>query len=97
MHDYETGDEFLKRCNNNFFYFLWGPSNPPHIFNDMQEKNKPKGFYVVGPEEWEPVEIFPNTWEFYTFKEYAKNHNIDFAVFIGAIKDLTYNKQSRNR
>lgn len=93
MHDYETDAEFLKRSNNNFFYFLWGPSNPPHIFADMQQKTKPKGFYVVGPEEWEPVEVFPNTWEFYTFKEYAKNHNIDFAIFIGAIKDAKYNKR----
>jgi len=93
MQDYETDDRFLKRWKDNFFYFVWGPSNPPNLWQDMQISEKPKGLYVMGIEEWEGAELFPNVWEYFALKEYAKNYNIDLKVFIGAIKDQTYNSR----
>lgn len=92
MHDNDITPDFLKRwTDNNFYYFIWGETAPPDIYKDMKLPTPPKGFYIIGPEEWEPVEIFPNGWEYVAFKCYAEKHNIDFKAITGAVNDKKYN------
>jgi len=92
MHNDNPDDIFLKRwTDNNFYYFIWGETCPPDIYKDMQNENPPTGFYLIGPEEWEPVEIFPNGWEYIAFNSYTEMHNIKFKAITGAIDDKKYN------
>lgn len=88
MHNNNFDGRFLQRwSDNNFYYFIWGESSPPDIYEDMLRDTHPSAFYVIGPEEWEPVEIYPNGWEFEAHKLYNKVHNIDFKVLVGCILD----------
>lgn len=92
MHENNYTGDFLSRWkDNNFYYFIWGGSAPPDILEDMQNKEKPNGTYIIGPEEWEAVEIFPNGWEYIAYKEYAEKYGIDFKVITGAINNSKYN------
>ena len=76
-----------KWIDGNFYYFLWGNSFPNDVYQLMKEKNPPKGFYVVGPEEWEPVTLFYDPFVYECFKYYIEANNIDFKVIAGAIMD----------
>ena len=92
MHENVWSGDFLKRWrDNNFYYFIWGESSPPDLYEDMKRDTKPDGFYVIGPEEWEPVELFPNGWEYIAFNCYTEKHGIDFKAITGAVSDKQYN------
>ena len=92
MHNDKPDDSFLKRwTDNNFYYFIWGETCPPDIYKDMKQDTTPDGFYVIGPEEWEPVELFPNGWEYIAFNCYNEKHGIDFKAITGAVSDKRYN------
>lgn len=77
--------------DGNFYYFLWGNNFPSHVYDMMKSDKLPKGFYVIGPEEWEPVHLFSDPMHLESFKSYVKEHNIDFRIIAGAINDKTYN------
>jgi len=77
--------------DGNFYYFLWGTSFPEHVYDMMKNQKKPKGFYVVGPEEWEPVMLFSDPMHYESFKSYVKEHNIDFKIIAGAVNDKKFN------
>lgn len=80
-----------KWKDNNFYYFLWGNSFPNDVYQLMKEPTPPKGFYVVGPEEWEPVTLFYDPFVYESFKYYIEANNIDFKIIAGAISDKQYN------
>lgn len=77
--------------DGNYYYFLWGNCFPIEVYDMMVAEKQPKGFYVIGPEEWEPVHLFSDKFSYEAFKYYVEAKGIDFKIISGSIDDPKYN------
>jgi len=71
--------------DGNYYYFLWGNCFPSEVYDMMKAETQPKGFYVIGPEEWEPVHLFNDSLAYEAFKYYVKDKGINFKIIAGAV------------